>query len=190
MLERPDRALAAWGDALRAARRRRGRLHLRIGLGGLGIAALGLTIAFPPVPRLVWNVSASAPKGLYVVSPGTRWRTGDMVVARTPEPWRGLAAGRGYLPANVPLVKRVAASQGNLVCARGEVVSIDGRRVATRRAHDGLGRRLPWWEGCVRIGAGQAFLLMVHENASFDGRYFGVTASGDIVGKARLSWAF
>ena len=34
----------------------------------LGVA-LGATIAVPPHPRLVWNTSASAPVGLYRVTP-------------------------------------------------------------------------------------------------------------------------
>ena len=189
MADRPDLPLIAWGNAIRSARVRRERLHLRFALGVLGIAALGATIAVPPVPRLVWNASASAPVGLYVVSPGVPVAAGDMVVARTPEPWRGLAASRDYLPANVPLVKRVVAARGDRICARGEAVSINGVPAVTRRARDARGRILPWWEGCVRLGEGDAFLLMAGEAASFDGRYFGATRARDILGKAHLLWA-
>jgi type IV secretory pathway protease TraF len=59
----------------------------------------------------------------------------------------------------------------------------------TRRATDGARRTLPWWEGCARLGEGDAFLLMARAKASFDGRYFGVTRRRDIVGKAHLLWA-
>ena len=189
MPERPDLPLIAWGEALRAARLTRQRRRLRFAFGALGIAALGLTIAAPPTPRLVWNVSASAPRGLYVVSPGAPVAAGDMVVARTPDPWRSLAARRHYLPANVPLVKRVVAARGDLVCARGAEVSINGAPAVTRRLRDAKGRILPWWEGCVRLGSGDAFLLMANEGASFDGRYFGVTRARNILGKAHLLWA-
>lgn len=189
MADRPDLPLIAWGNAIRSARTRRARMRLRLAIGAFAIAALGATIAVPPGPRLVWNRSASAPTGLYVVSPGVPVAAGDMVIARTPEPWRALAARRHYLPANVPLVKRVVAAGGDTICARGDAVSINGVPAVTRRARDARGRILPWWEGCVRLARDDAFLLMAGEDASFDGRYFGATHARDILGRAHLLWA-
>ncbi len=189
MLERPDLPLMVWGNTLRAARERRRLLRFRFALGATGIAALAATIALPPAPRLVWNASVSAPRGLYSVSPGRGFERGDMVVARIPVPWRMLAARRYYLPLNLPLVKRVVAVRGDEICAHGESVSINGEPAVTRRAHDARGRALPWWEGCTILKKGEAFLLMAEAPASFDGRYFGVTRAPDIVGKAVLLWA-
>lgn len=189
MNRRPDLPLIAWGEALRAARQRRDRLRFRGALCAALAAALAGTAAAPPTPRLVWNVSASAPTGLYVVTPSAEVEPGDMVVAWTPRPWRGLAARRHYLPANVPLVKRVVAVAGDEVCAKGEDISINGLPAVTRRVRDARGRILPWWEGCIRLRKGDAFLLMADAPASFDGRYFGVTSGSNIVGKARLLWA-
>ena len=189
MLERPDLPLTAWGDALRAARARQGTLRFRVAAATSGIAALLLSAAVPPAPRLVWNASASAPRGLYVVSPDARIEAGDMVIARTPEPWRSLAARRNYLPANVPLVKRAVAVAGDEICARGASVSINGVPAVTRLARDAEGRTLPWWEGCVELRKGDVFLLMAGAPASFDGRYFGTTERRDIVGRANLLWA-
>jgi type IV secretory pathway protease TraF len=48
---------------------------------------------------------------------------------------------------------------------------------------------MPWWSGCVRLRGRQLFLLMSDSPGSFDGRYFGVTDGGLVVGKARLLWA-
>lgn len=189
MRERPNLPLIAWGDAIRAARDKRQKIRLRFALGAIGISALAITIASPPTPRLVWNASESAPRGLYSVSPGRTLEPGDMVVARTPMPWRMLAARRHYLPANVPLVKRVVAVAGDEVCARGETILINGLPAVTRRTRDARGRILPWWEGCATLRRHDAFLLMAEAPASFDGRYFGVTPSADIVGKAHLLWA-
>ena len=95
MAEPPPKArplpLFAWEKQQRAQRQRVARVRRlwlrRSTLLGLGMAALGLTIAWPPLPRLVWNASASAPIGLYAVSPGTAPGRGDMVievVVRTP----------------------------------------------------------------------------------------------------------
>ncbi|WP_188645876.1 S26 family signal peptidase, partial [Tsuneonella deserti] len=158
-------------------------------LVALVAAALGATLVFPPSPRLVWNASASAPLGLYMVRPGAPVARGDMVVVRLPEPARRLAAQRRYLPANVPAIKRVAAVAGARVCASGAHILIDGKRVAARLAADRHGRPLPWWHGCRTLGSGDVFLLMAGSRESFDGRYFGVTRRADIVGKARLLWS-
>ncbi|PNG50538.1 MULTISPECIES: S26 family signal peptidase [Comamonadaceae] len=181
-------ALARWGQSLRFARSRRRRFARRgLALGGLA-AALAATIALPPRPFLVWNASASAPIGLYRVG-GTDLATGDMVIAWPPAPARDFAARRHYLPANVPLVKRVAAEPGDTVCALGQEIFVDGRWIANRLIRDGAGRPMPWWTGCITLRRGAMLLLMADSPASFDGRYFGPTDRGDIVGKATLLWA-
>lgn len=188
MPDGPDVPLLAWSKPAHWARSARGGLGLRLAVGALGIAALGATAIDPPAPRLVWNASASAPRGLYRVSLDAEIAAGDMVIARTPTPWRELAARRHYLPANVPLVKRVAATRGDRVCARGRIISINGITAATRRMRDGEGRALPGWGGCRRLHEGEAFLLMAGAADSFDGRYFGPTPARDIIGGARLLW--
>jgi conjugative transfer signal peptidase TraF len=180
--------LLAWGEAAAREHTRRRRIGCNGVAVAIGGALLAATIALPPHPRLVWNASRSAPTGLYAVSPGAPIETGDMVVARLPDEYRGLAAQRRYLPSNVPLVKRVAASSGHEVCAIGAWIFVNGNPVAQRQAADGRGRRMPWWSGCIRLRADQLFLLMGDHPASFDGRYFGVTDSGDVIGKARLLW--
>lgn len=181
-----DAPLFAWGEAMRAARRRRRLRRAALGIGA-GVLALAATIVLPPAPRLLWNASASAPIGLYRVSPGAPGAIGDMVVARVPLRWRRLAAERHYLPENVPLVKRVVATAGTEVCAFGTVIEVDGREAARRRSTDGRGRIMPWWSGCVRL-SGQQRLLLMDAPDSFDGRYFGITEGSDIVGRAVLLW--
>lgn len=184
--------LFAWFEVRRAerlrVRARRLLLGRRAALLGAGIACLGLTIALPPLPRLVWNASASAPIGLYIVSPGAILQRGDMVVAWLPAEARQLAASRHYLPRNVPLVKRVAGIAGDTICAVDRMVTLNGRPVAVRRAADAAGRPLPAWQGCVRLAPGMIFLLMTETPDSFDGRYFGPTLGQDVIGKAAPLW--
>ena len=189
MTERCDLPLFRWGDALRAARLHRTRRRRRGVAAAAGIALLGLTIALPPAPRLVWNASASAPLGLYGVEPGARVRRGDMVIGWAPPAARRLAAVRHYLPINVPLVKRVVGVPGDRICARGSSVFVDGRRVAERRTHDAAGRAMPWWRGCRTLRQGNLLLLM-DIAASFDGRYFGASREHDVIGKATPLWAW
>lgn len=184
-----DMPLFAWGEQLRATKQKRRILGRRIAITGIGITLVGLTMAFPPAPRLVWNASASAPIGLYWVTPGASVDPGDMVVARVPDRYRMLAARRRYIPANVPLVKRVAAAAGDEVCAIGTQIFLNGKWLADRRAADAKGRPMPRWSGCVTLRGRQLFLLMSHSPASFDGRYFGATEGRQVFGKARLLWA-
>jgi type IV secretory pathway protease TraF len=64
---------------------------------------------------------------------------------------------------------------------------VNGRHVAARRLADGAGRPMPGWTGCSDLGFGEYFLLM-EDPASFDGRYFGVTRTEDLVGRAVPLW--
>lgn len=190
MADARDLPLFAFGEALRRDRRRRRTLRRR-GLGlALGIAALGLTIAFPPRPRLLWNASASAPIGLYWIGVTATSAPGELVVAWLPEPARRLAAERRYLPRNVPAIKHVAAVADMRVCGFGATLLIDGRPVARRLAADRLGRPLPRWEGCRTLHAGELLLLNPASPASFDGRYFGVSRTSDVVGTAHPFWTW
>jgi conjugative transfer signal peptidase TraF len=190
MVEPRDLPLFRWGEALRAARRTRRRRLRRLRLlacGLAGSAALASAALLSPSPLLVWNVSASAPKGLYAVLPPAALGRGTAVVARVPESVRGLAAHRRYLPANVPLVKRIAAVPGDRVCAPEAWIYVGTRAVARRQARDAAGRPMPWWRGCRQLRAGE-YLLLMPAAASFDGRYFGPVERSDILGKAAPLW--
>ncbi|WP_114952236.1 S26 family signal peptidase [Sphingosinicella terrae] len=189
MAEGRDLALVRWGETLRRDRVRRRRRRRLTALAAIVSAASVASLAWPPRPLLLWNASPSAPVGLYGVTAPASVGAGDMVIAWPPAEARHLAGRRGYLPVNVPLVKRVAAAPGDSVCAVGEAVFVNGRLAARRREADGVGRPLSWWTGCLRLRAGQYLLLMSDSPSSFDGRYFGVTAQRVLVGKARLLWA-
>lgn len=154
----------------------------------LGIAALGAGEIAHPMPRLVWNASASAPVGFYRVEPPAKIKRGDFVLAWLPGAARQLAAARNYLPANVPLVKRVAALTGDTVCSEHAQVTINGVVAATELGVDSNGRSLPHWYGCQTLGQNKVFLLMVGTPDSFDGRYFGPVASRAIIGKLLPLW--
>jgi conjugative transfer signal peptidase TraF len=181
------RAIVRIGAALRDSKARDSRLRRR----AVAVAALAglltLTAVFPVRTLLVWNASPSAPVGLYGITAPDDLRRGDMVIARLSPPWRALADARRYVPAGVPVVKRVAAVPGDTVCARGPDLFVDGRWRAARRVFDGHGLRMPWWRGCWTLRDG-AVLLLNAPPASFDGRYFGPTVRGDIIGKAHALW--
>lgn len=179
--------LLAWGEAQPSARARRAQLIPRAAITVAGITAVLVSAALPTAPRLIWNASGSAPIGLYAVTHGAWADPGNMVVAWPPARYRRLAAERRYLPLGVPLLKRVAAYGGDKVCAHGQQIFVNGRKVTVRRPIDGKGRPLPTWSGCIRLHGRQLFLLNDNPE-SFDGRYFGVTDGKDVIGTARLLW--
>jgi conjugative transfer signal peptidase TraF len=172
------------------ARRRRGRRRPRqtLALAGLGLGLIGCAWLADPAPHLVWNASASAPLGLYRVEVGAPIARDDTVLAVLPDAPRRLAAERFYLPAGVPLIKRVAATAGDRICGKGDDVSINGHVVAHRLAHDGKGRPLPRWTGCRVLAHREFLLLMEGVPDSFDGRYFGPVDAAQIVGRLVPLW--
>jgi len=141
-----------------------------------------------PAPRLIWNASASVPIGLYAVDPPRAPKIADLVVVSPPTPLAQLLAGRGYLPTGLPMLKHIGAGPGQMVCRYGRAVRIDGAPVGEALAKDRLGRPLPVWQGCLTLSTGQVFLFNQGVRDSFDGRYFGVISTGQILGRARPIW--
>mgnify|MGYP000583099969 CR=1 FL=1 len=139
--------------------------------------------------KLVYNGSASAPIGLYWIDSRPLGR-GDFVLVRVPKRVRSLVEQRGYLPPDVPLIKRVAGVHGDQICRRDARISINGDVVATAQTVDPAGRVLPRWRGCHILTQRTFFLLGEHPR-SFDGRYFGPVDRRQIFGRARciaLGW--
>lgn len=159
---------------------------------GLATAlATGLTLApaiAPPPPRLLWNATASMPVGLYAVRPIRRLQVGQIVVVRPPERLARYLDRREFLPYGLPLLKPIAALDGDVVCRRGRAVSINDRSQALALERDHLGRPLPVWQGCRRLAANDMFLLIPSQRTSLDGRYFGVLPTRTIVGAAAPLW--
>ena len=154
-------------------------------------AALGLLLAPAVVPsrlRLVWNVSASVPVGLYRLVPVAILRVGDLVAVRPSPGLASFMAARRYVEAGALLVKPVAAVAGQRVCRSGAVVTLDGVAVATALVADRMRRPLPVWTGCRRLRRGDVFLLVPGVPASFDSRYFGPVSATTIVGRAVPLW--
>lgn len=151
------------------------------------VVALALPVAAGSA-QLVWNVTPSAPAGLYRIV-REPWSRGDRVAVLPGEALGADLERRGVLAKGRLLIKRVAAVAGDRVCRRGADVSINGELAAKARDVDSQGVQLRSWQGCVTLDAAQVFLLG-DTAGSYDGRYFGVTSKAEVVGQAILVHAF
>ena len=153
-------------------------------------AVIALMSAMGPkrVPALVWNASKSVPIGLYQVRPAGKLEITDLVVALPPEPLATFLAAGGYLPRDVPLIKRILALPGQTVCRSGFTMVVDGIDMGSARARDHRGRGLPTWQGCRLLSKEEVFLMNWDEPASLDGRYFGPIPVAAVVGRANPIW--
>ena len=154
------------------------------------IAALVAPAIARPNLRLVWNVSASVPLGIYRIEPDVLPRAGELAAVRPSPTLARLMAERRYVEQGALLVKPVAAISGARVCRQRDVVTIDGRWVAAALDHDRFGRDLPRWSGCRHLGAKEYFLLAPTVRTSFDSRYFGPVAGAVVLGRATPFWVW
>ncbi|BCK76237.1 MULTISPECIES: S26 family signal peptidase [Acetobacteraceae] len=152
------------------------------------VLGVGISLAVHPMPRLIWNETASVPIGLYRLHTDLSPHVGDLVAVRLPERAATLLATRGYLPLGVPLLKPVAAIAGQSVCRTGQRITIDGKFAGDAQSVDHRGRPLPVWQGCQHLDPGQVFVMNPAEPRSLDGRYFGVLSLSTVIGRATPVW--
>ena len=150
--------------------------------------AIGVSAFVHPVPKLIWNASASVPIGLYRVRPAGDLHVTELVVVRPPPPLANFLDERGYLPRSVPLLKHILALPGQTVCRTGRTITVDAAAMGEALEHDHRGRHLPVWQGCHVIALGQVFLMNRQSEDSLDGRYFGPLPATTIVGEAAPLW--
>lgn len=177
--------------------RSRGRARIVVAtLAAVGFAALAWASFGSPLPRMTYNPSDSVAVGWYRIEPFDP-RTASLprplsvdsiVLVPLPATAAALASRRGYLPARVPLLKRVGAVAPQEVCISGGIVRIDGVPSAAVLRADRLGRPLPSWQQCRRLEPGELFLLSVTNPASFDSRYFGPVSASTVIGIAHPVW--
>jgi conjugative transfer signal peptidase TraF len=147
-----------------------------------GIAAIGLVVAASAsnLDVVLYNGTPSMSVGLYLRSSGSLER-GAIVTVRAVDVAPGYAARRNFTDPGDRFLKRVVGAAGDVVCASGAEVTLNGAPVAERQARDSAGRALPTWVGCVTLDGAHVFLLGETQD-SFDGRYWGPTPIDRIEG--------
>lgn len=161
-----------------------------LAVAGLGVIALLVSSLIPGHPAIVWNATVSAPIGLYAVLPARAPRVGDWVLLRLDPDIAAAFAARGYLPAGVPLLKRVRAVAGTSVCAHDGALFIAGAHVVDTLPVDAAGRPLAAWRGCRTLATGEILVLNPGVPTSLDGRYLGPSPLSAVVGRAVPLWTW
>jgi type IV secretory pathway protease TraF len=144
--------------------------------------ALVLEIWLIPRPLLIWNASKSVPIGWYFVE-HRQPKLHEIGVVKLEDWSKFYASSRDYLPANVWLLKPVAALSPTVVCRFGRYVFIDGKLVTRAKLFDLQHRILPRWKGCTSLKSDEIFLI-ARPNNSFDSRYFGSVKLSQVIGVA------
>ena len=153
-----------------------------------GAAALIVPVILEITPVYVWNASESVPIGLYRLQPSDNLSVTELVAVQPPEPLATFLDLNGYLPAGLPMLKRVLALPGQTVCRSGFTVSVDAIEMGEARDRDGRGRPLPKWQGCRVVGADELFVMNWQSTNSLDGRYFGLLPASAVIGRALPVW--
>ena len=129
---------------------------------------------------VLYNYSPSIPAGFYLRTDGVATRSA-IVTVRAADVAPIEARTRHFDGPHDRFIKHVAALGGDVVCASGAEVSINGRLLAMRSTADSQGRRLQDWQGCHRPRRDEFFLLGDTPD-SFDSRYWGPVRRSQIEG--------
>lgn len=135
-------------------------------------AAMLLSIAGVAGHRMVWNLTSSLPRGLYMVDRAASPTRGAVVSFQPPESAARTIAARRYLPPGADLLKRILAMPGDRVCTDDRSLVVNGRFVGAIAEADTAGRRLDAFHYCGIVTDGWAF-VGTSAVLSFDSRYFG-----------------
>jgi len=143
-------------------------------------AALGLAALQARAPVLLWNSTPSLPIGLYRIEETSAVK-GDLIAIMPTVALRNVLNTYGLMSGDKLLLKQLKATQGDLVCRSGMIITINGTQAAVARERSGDGQHLPTWTGCRVLGATQMFALAPHPY-SFDSRYFGPIEAAQVTG--------
>jgi conjugative transfer signal peptidase TraF len=167
-------------------------LRLTVGLIGgaiaVGVCAFGGWL--PLELGYCLNITPSEPVGIYELVSGGAGR-GALVLLEQPH-GSVTSTLRRYIPAKLPLVKRVAAIPGDMVRIDSDGVYVNGVRWpdSVPLLHDDEGRALqPYPFGVYRVAAGRLWVMSNHPRG-FDSRYFGPVPAAGVISRLQplLTW--
>ena len=171
---------------------RRAPCAVRAGrIAAVAVVALGgLTLAKSLNHRgalVLHNDTPSEAEGLYLRTEG-RPAVGRLVSFMTPPAAAPYVDRHLAMLRRTPVLKALAAGPGDFVCTASGRLVIDGQVMAAVAAKDPRGVRLPQWNGCRRLRAGEWFAFSDRVPNSFDSRYFGPISADQVIAAYRPLW--
>ena len=157
--------------------------YLLIPLGSLGILYLIVIGMLALHIKIVYQHTPSMPEGFYFIYDGNHYAEDDIVMIKPDQAVMQLILSRGYITKAMPLLKTVAASDGDYVCFHKHHVIINKKRYPLYEL-DKEGNKLPKINFCSHLKTGQYFVLGSGSERSFDSRYFGIINQEQILGRA------
>ena len=151
------------------------------------VASLVSTIG-GTTPRYIWNASNSVPVGLYRIASAGKFTVTELVAVQPPDPLAAFLDLNDYLPSGLPMLKRIVALPGQVVCRIGLTIIVDSVEMGQARERDGRNRPLPVWQGCRVIGEDEIFVMNWQSADSLDSRYFGPLPASAVIGRALPVW--
>ncbi len=152
---------------------------------------VGLKVFFClfPLP-IVLSLSASMPRGFYLIVPVKALRRESAVAFPIPQTIYQALQGREWLKKDAPLLKPIGALPGDSVCVHDHEITINGMSRGAVFKSDYQGLPLPRLRGCFVVSPNAFFPLSTHTARSFDGRYFGEMSQSELIGEAVpiLTW--
>lgn len=138
--------------------------------------------------QILFNLTPSLPYHVFLIKKGEPVRRGDLMAFR----WRG---GLGY-DKGVTMIKKIAATSGDIVIRKERDFYVDGYRIA-RAAEQNIVNIAYQTAGNKNLDAaqggpvaqGQYFVVATHP-ASLDSRYsqFGTVDNQQVIGRAYPIW--
>ena len=117
----------------------------------------------------------SMKKGVFLYAPlPQKIKQNDVVLFNLSPKWLKFLLNKGYLKKSIPVMKKVFATQGDLVCIKRGKVYINQRFISKVLQFDHKNHRLPKIKICRILKNGEFFLMSTKIPNSFDSRYMGI----------------
>jgi conjugative transfer signal peptidase TraF len=159
-------------------------LPLFFSLVFIGILAFTINLVEKSGYHLVYSVTKSVPRGLYLIVPIKKIARYDIVEFKPPQAALNFIRENRLIPQNGTIMKYVFAIPNDNVCIYNQEIFINNKKAGHVYKFYAPNKLLPQTKICGKLQENQYLLLSAKSKRSFDGRYFGIVSSREILGHA------
>jgi len=159
-------------------------LPLFFGLIFIGFIAFTVNSLKKAGYHVIFTVTASVPKGFYLIVPPKKITHQDMVEFVPPQKAIDFIKDKHWIPQNGTIIKYVFAKPHDYVCIRNREIWINNKKIGKVHKFYAKNKLLPQTQICGKLKKDQYILLSTKNERSFDSRYFGIVALQEIKGRA------